>query len=212
MLENILELIYPTTCGFCGKICKEAICKKCEINLRKYEINLIRKNKKYYSQSMHLYRYEGDIRNKIIDYKFNNKPYLYKTFAKIILKNKKICVFLKSYDIIIPVPIHKQRKLKRGYNQTELIAKEIVKNTNLKLENKVLFKTKNIMPQSMLNKSKRQQNVKNAFIIKNPKNIFNKKVLLFDDIYTTGSTALECAKILKKHGAQKIGVLTIAKD
>ena len=213
MLDYILELIYPTTCGICNKICKEALCKKCELELKKYEINLIRKNKKmYFAESMHIFRYEDLIREKIISYKFNNKSYLYKTFSKIILKNEKICGFLKNYDIIIPVPIHKRRKIKRGYNQTELIANIIANKTHLKLEKDVLLKQKNIVSQSSLNKSDRKQNVKNAFIVKNIEKVVNKKILLFDDIYTTGSTADECSKTLKKAGAKQIGVLTIAKD
>ena len=212
LLDYILELIYPTKCGFCNQICKDAICKKCEIKLKKYEINLIKNNKEYYSKSMHIYRYQGDIRRIMIDYKFNNKPYLYKTFAKIVLKNKKICGFLKNYDIIIPVPIHKIRKLKRGYNQTELIAKEISKNADLKLERSVLVKQKNIATQSSLNRKNRKQNVNNAFAIRNEDKISNKKVLLFDDIYTTGSTVLECAKVLRKSNVKEIGVFTIAKD
>ena len=80
------------------------------------------------------------------------------------------------------------------------------------MENKVLFKHKNIVSQSELNKSNRKQNVKNAFIIKDKEKVKNKKVLIIDDIYTTGSTLQECSKILKKAGASKIGVLTIAKD
>lgn len=213
MLEDILEIIFPTTCGICDKICKEALCKKCELKLKKYEINLIRKNKRmYFTESMHIFRYEDIIREKIISYKFNNKAYLYKTFSKIILKNKKICGFFKNYDIIIPVPIHKKRKLERGYNQTELIAKVIANQTHLKLEKNVLVKQKNIVSQSSLNKNERKQNVKNAFIVNNIQKIANKKILLFDDIYTTGSTANECSKILKKAGAKQIGVLTVAKD
>lgn len=212
MLDYILELIYPSKCGFCDKICSESLCKKCEIKLKEYEINLLRNNKEYYSQSIHIFRYDGEIRKKLIDYKFNNKPYLYKTFAKIILKNKKVCGFLKNYDIIIPVPIHKKRKLKRGYNQTELIAKEIAKYTNLKLEKNVLVKQKNTVMQSALTKAKRQQNIKNAFMVKNVEKVLNKKVLIFDDIYTTGSTVKECSKILYTSGVKNIGVLTIAKD
>ena len=210
MLEYILELIYPTTCGICGKICKDGICKKCELKLKKYEINLIYKkdNCKY----MHVYRYCEVIRKKIIDYKFNNKPYLYKTFSKILLKNKKICGFLKNYDIIIPVPIHKNKKIKRGYNQTELIAKEISKNTHLKLVKDVLIKKKDTKMQSSLKKEDRVKNVKHAFCIKNSEKIFNKNVLLFDDIYTTGSTAKECIKVLKGAKVNKIGIITIAKD
>ena len=212
MLEYILELVYPTVCTFCGVICKGGICKKCEINLKEYEINLIRKNDEYYTKSMHIYRYEGVIRNKIIDYKFNNKAYLYKTFLELILKNKKVCGFLKNYDIIIPVPIHKKRKLKRGYNQTELIARFVAKNTHLKLEKNVLLKKNNVEMQSSLSKERRKQNVKNAFYIKNAERIRNKSVLIFDDIYTTGSTVLECAKVLSNENVKQIGVLTIAKD
>ena len=213
MLENILNLIYPNVCGFCGEISKECLCLKCEIKLKKYQINLIRKNSfRYIDELFCIFKYEDIIRDTIIKYKFQNKAYIYKTFSKIILKNKKICGFLKKYDIIIPVPISKKRKLKRGYNQTELIAKEIAKYTHLKMENKVLLKNKNIVTQSLLNKKKREQNVKNAFYIKNVERILNKKILIFDDIFTTGSTVLECAKIFKKIRTKEIGVLTIAKD
>lgn len=213
MLEYILELMFPTTCGICGEICKEALCKKCKLKLKNYEINLIIKNKKkYFNESMHIFKYDDIIRQKIIEYKFQGKSYLYKTFAEIILKNEKVCGFLENYDIIIPVPIHKKRKLKRGYNQTELIAKLLAKHLNLKLETSILFKQKNIVSQTELNRTNRKENIKNAFMVKNVDKLKNKKILLFDDIYTTGSTANECSKVLKRSGAKQIGVLTIAKD
>ena len=213
IFNYILELIYPNVCGVCKKICKENLCKKCELKLKNYQINLIIKSKKmYFNESMHIFKYEDVIRKMLVEYKFQDKAYLYKTFSKIILKNEKICGNLKKYDIIIPVPIHKKRKLVRGYNQTELIAKQIAKDTNLKLENRALFKQRNIVSQSELNKSNRKENVKNAFIIKNKEKVKNKKILIFDDIYTTGSTAQECSKVLKNAGARKIGILTIAKD
>ena len=213
MLNNILELIYPNVCGICGKICKESLCKRCAIEIKKYEINLVNKNKKmYFNESMHIFKYNEMIRQRLIEYKFQDKSYMYKTFAKIILKNKKVCGFLEKYDIIIPVPIHKKRRLKRGYNQTELIAKEICKTISLELKTDVLIKQKNIKAQSELNKNERKQNIKNAFEIKNINEIIDKKILLFDDIYTTGSTVNECSKILKKAGAKQIGVVTIAKD
>lgn len=213
MLNNILELIYPNVCGICGEICKDSLCKKCENAIEKYKIDLISKNKKmYFCESMHIFKYDDIIRQKIIEYKFQDEAYLYKTFAKIILKNKKVCGFLEKYDIMIPVPIHKKRRLKRGYNQAELIAKEICKNLNLELKNNVLIKQKNIVAQSELNKNERMQNIKNAFGIKNANEIKNKNIILFDDIYTTGSTVNECSRILKKVGVNQIGILTIAKD
>ena len=128
IIDNILNLIYPPVCGFCNEICKENLCKKCEIKIKKYEINLIRKFKdKYFDELICLFNYEDIIRDTLIEYKFQNKAYLYKTFSLIILKNKKICGFLKNYDIIIPVPISKKRKRQRGYNQSELLAREIAK-------------------------------------------------------------------------------------
>ena len=213
-MKSLLEILIPIKCGMCNKISEECICKKCETHLKELEINCIRYDKKYNIEKMHVYRYEEHIRKMIIGYKFYEKPYLYKTFSKLLLKNEKVCGFLKNYDIIIPVPIHRKRKLERGYNQTELIARDIAKNTHLVLEKNVLKKHKNIVSQSSLDKKERRQNIKNAFSIyeRNIDKIYNKNVLIFDDIYTTGSTIKECTKTLRKANPKKIGVLTIAKD
>ena len=72
-----------------------------------------------------MFKYEEEIRDKIIEFKFKDKPYLSKTFAKIITKNEKICGNLKNYDIIIPVPMYKIKKAQRGYNQAELLAQNL---------------------------------------------------------------------------------------
>lgn len=210
---NLLELVYPNVCGFCNKICKNELCNKCKMKIIQHQIDIVIKpENKYFKELISILKYEGIIRDKILQYKFEDKAYIYKTFAKIVLKNKKVCGLLKKYDIIIPVPIHKKRKLQRGYNQTQLIAKEISKNIDIKLCNNVLVKNKNTIAQSKLNKNKRKQNIKGAFKALNVQNIQGKSVLLFDDIYTTGSTSNECSKILKEAGAKTVGVLTIAKD
>lgn len=210
---NLLELIYPNVCGFCNKICKNELCNRCKNKIKKYEINIITKpQNRYFEELISIFKYEGIIREKIIQYKFGDKAYMNNTFAKIILKNEKICGLLKKYDIIIPVPIHKKRKAQRGYNQTQLIANKISKCLNIKLCNNVLVKNKNTIAQSKLNKKKRVQNIKGVFKILNSEKIKGKDILLLDDIYTTGSTANECSKILKKAGAKTVGVLTIAKD
>ena len=216
-MEFLLSLVYPNVCGFCGEICKDSLCKKCEIKWKEQMEDRIRDytNNDNFEFARHLYifKYKDDIRNLLIDYKFNEKAYLYKTFTQIILKSKKIYGFLKECDIIIPVPIHKNRKKQRGYNQSELIAKQLVKQTkSLKLEKNVLLKQKDIKPQSTLDKNDRIKNIQNAYLIKNEEKILEKRVLLLDDIYTTGSTVNECSKILKKSGAKQVIVLTVAKD
>lgn len=210
---NLLKLIYPDVCAFCNKIQKESLCKKCEEKIKKYKKDIvIRSKNNYFEELISIFKYEGLIREKIIQYKFQDKSYIYNTFAKIILKNEKVCGLLKKYDIIIPVPIHRKRKLQRGYNQTQLIAKEIAKNIDIKLCDDVLVKSKNTIAQSKLNKNKRKQNIKGAFRVLDLEKIQGKNILLFDDIFTTGSTVNECSKILKKVGAKTVGVLTIAKD
>ena len=207
-----INILYPTQCVICGKICKDIICTKCLYNT-KIEPKIERYLDRNYEEHLYLFKYDGKIRNLILDYKFNDKAYLYEFFLKIILKNKKICRKIKKYDIIIPVPIHKKRKLQRGYNQSELIAKEIAKRfEKLKYENKCLIKEKNTKPQSTLSKYQRIQNVKQVYKLQNVQKIYNKKVILFDDIFTTGSTANECAKILKQNGAKEVLIFTIAKD
>lgn len=213
MLENFLNLMYPPVCGFCNKICKEHLCSKCEMKINKYEINSIKKiNDMHFDELLCIYKYQDIIRDTIIKYKFQNKAYLYKTFSKIILKDKKICGFLKNYDIIIPVPISKKRKNQRGYNQSYLISKEIAKFTNLKCESKGIVKQKDTIEQSKLNKNQRKTNVQGVYKIINEQKLLNKKVLLLDDIYTTGNTVNECAKMLKQVGVNRIGILAIAKD
>lgn len=161
---------------------------------------------------MYIFMYEGYIRNAIINYKFKDKSYIYKTFSNYILKNEKFIEKIKSYDIIMPVPISRKRKKERGYNQSTLIARDISNKLNVKLDERSIYKKINIVPQSTLNKEQREQNIKDAYGIRNLKNIQNKKVLIFDDIYTTGSTANECSKILITNGAKEVGILTIAKD
>ena len=168
---------------------------------------------KNYDTHFYVFDYHDLIREKILKYKFEEKSYLNECFSQILLNNEKICGFFERYDIIIPVPISRKRKNFRGYNQSELIAKNVAKHMkNLVCDTHILYKIKDNKPQSKLNKEKRIQNVKDVYYIKNGQTVLNKNVLLFDDIYTTGSTLNECAKILKEAGASKISAFTLAKD
>ena len=209
----LLDIIYPPVCGICDKINKKSLCKKCEIKIKPYQINEIEKIKnKSFDYQIKILKYENIIRDKIINYKFNEKAYLYKTFAKIILKNKKIYGFLKKYDIIMCVPMHIKKKMLRGYNQSELIAKELAKKLQIEKQFNNLVKIKDTKKQSTLTKEQRKTNLKNAFQIKDIEKVKNKKVILFDDIYTTGSTVEECSKVLKRVGVSSIAVVTLAID
>ena len=216
-VSKILNIIYPPICGICGKINKNSLCKKCEIELKKQAENRITNNgeeiqDKYFNELMYIFKYEGQIRQLIIDYKFNEKSYIYKTFVNFLLKNKKIFENIKKYDTIVPVPISKKRYKERGYNQSYLIAKEISKNTKLELQNRCIIKSKNVIEQSKLNKEEREKNIKGVYEIIDKENLQNKRIILVDDIYTTGNTVNECCRILQKAQPKSISVIVIAKD
>ena len=168
--------------------------------------------KNEFDEHIYMFKYEGAIRRIILQYKFQEKSYLYKTIVNFLLKNKKMFEIIKTYDTIVPVPISKKRKKTRGYNQSYLIAREIADKVEIRIDNKCLFKTKNIIEQSKLNKEERTNNIKGVYELKNSYRLENKKILLIDDIYTTGSTVNECCKVLKKANPKEIDVLVIAKD
>lgn len=220
---NLLDLIFPPTCEYCGKIGKY-ICDNCYKKVIFLELKKTEKNDKFF-----MYKYDGEIRSLLLKYKFRDKSYLCNFFAEDICNCKKAINFLNQYDMIIPVPLHKKRMIERGYNQAGEVAKIIsrklnernrieAKNKNrksfkvIKCETNILIKCKNIQPQSTQKGATRKSNVKNAFCIKNAEKIKGKKILIFDDIYTTGATSNECKRVLIASGAKMCGIMTIAKD
>ena len=124
-----------------------------------------------------------------------------------------------SIDIIVPVPLHIKRFRKRGFNQAYLLVrdwKQIAENLNIGLSNiridtNVLIKSRWTDPQTGLDRKKRMTNIKNAFSIRDQAIIKNKRILLVDDVYTTGATANECAKALLRGNAEYVDVLTLAR-
>lgn len=154
--------------------------------------------------------YDDDSKKLLLDFKFADH-----------IENKKLLthwlymagkdIFNEGVDIIIPVPLHYSRLIKRKYNQSAILAKELSNLTHIAADFKSLKKKKYTLPQVQCSGKQRQKNVRNAFIVANPDKIKNKRIVLIDDVYTTGATMRECAKILKKAGAKSIDVLTVAK-
>ena len=240
---NVSNWFFPHKCGVCGKFNLDFLCVKCYNLLKSQEsfnIEFYDSDKDFFSEHLYYFKYEGIVRKLILDYKFNDLAFLYKTFVKFFIKNENLFKFLKSYDTIIPVPISKKRFKERGFNQSELLAREIIKqyginnciknkqnnknnkpnldnkliglNTNLELSNNNLIKVNNIIEQSKLNKKQREKNIKGAYKILNKDRLIGKSILVIDDIYTTGNTVRECCRTLKEAKPKKIGVMTIAKD
>ena len=202
-------------CGICGKLDKNSLCNKCKISLKKNALCKIENYKdtsSYFDEHIYLFQYTGEIRDTILKYKFNEKSYIYRTFLEFIKNNEKICAQIKKYDIIIPVPVSKKRFKQRGYNQSSLIARNLARMLNIDYKDNVLVKIKDNKPQSEMGQDKRKSNVKDVYKIKNKEKIYQKKVLILDDIFTTGNTVNECAKVLIENSASNVGIFTMAKD
>jgi len=162
--------------------------------------------------------YKGIIKKMI--YQFKYSPYLTGLEEIIgtlsyegLIQNESFMRIVSPNVLLIPVPLHKSREIKRGYNHASLIAKQVEKHFGLK-EKSVLIRTKNTKPQYKLLKEERRKNIQGAFIVNEKYKglIKGRPIFLVDDIATTCSTLKECGKVLKKNGAKKVYGLTFAKE
>jgi len=118
---------------------------------------------------------------------------------------------VEEYDRIIPVPLHRKRLRERGFNQSLLLARALSRNFSLKLDFSSLQRRIHTQPQISLGKEDRAANVRNAFEVLRKADIADSRILLVDDVYTTGSTVRECARVLLESGAQSVSVATLAR-
>jgi len=114
------------------------------------------------------------------------------------------------FDLIVPMPLHWRKRWSRGYNQSELLAKEVARRWGVPVEN-IVRRVKATAPQAGLSNSKRRLNVRAAFRMRKGSNIKGLRVLLIDDVVTTGSTASACASVLKRAGASHVAVAAVAR-
>lgn len=211
ILKEIINIFYPQICGFCGeKINERYTCRKC-LNIIEYYQEMVvipaSVENKYYDKIFSALHYKGVFKSKMLSYKFHNTKYVGMAFAEIL--TGLIRKYNIDADIIIAVPISKERLRERGYNQSAVIAKKVSEFTKIKYKEDILIKNKNNLRQSELKLNERKENVKDAYSIKNIENIKNKKIILIDDIFTTGATLNECSKILKQNGARKVIAITV---
>lgn len=153
-------------------------------------------------------RYKDDVSRLLLNYKFHNKKYLAKYFAEPMCD----CYLKYGYDcdLIIPVPLSGERKKERGYNQAELMAESVAKTLGIPLVTNACVKILNNPRQSELSARARHENVIGAYKITDKSVVKGKKVLLIDDVLTTGSTTSEVARKLYIAGAESVKVLTYA--
>ncbi|MBD5588556.1 ComF family protein [Clostridium botulinum] len=212
IIECIGEVIYPyeNKCVICEKYIEEdLICKECFSSIKKCsDIKIIEKGKDCFPAFPTCY-YSGIMMELILNLKYKGDFKSGEVIANLMCKKVKEVNI--NTDIITFVPSSKKSYKKRGYNQSEYLAKIISKNINVPIAH-CLKKYMNTKDQIGLNGLERWLNVENSFKVYNEKCIKNKKVLLIDDVLTTGATSFYCANELKKRGAKEIFILTAAKS
>lgn len=227
--KNLLfDLISPAKCWVCGDralrskslFCNNCLpkvffianhCKKCGRSSEKNDIcSSCRTNQYFFDIARSVFIYDQFAKKIIHDYKFKNKRFYFRFLANL-LSNKSQEFANEKIDIISCVPMHYFQLLRRGYNQSAILAKSIAKKMQINFEQNLLYKLRNNKPQhQILSMRERLQNLKDTFQINSKFNLKDKNILLIDDVLTTGTTANECAKILKKNGANRVFVLTVA--
>ncbi len=200
-LRFIADLIYPTRCPICGDFIgyMDDFCSQCreKINFLENPYNI--PNSDF---SMSVCTYDKNISPAVfmLKDKGGNSPYAFALGISEILKNYNIS---DKIDFIIPVPMYKSDKAKRGYNQCELIAMELTHITGIPHKFNIVCKVRRTSHQKELSLKERKSNLKNAFTVKSPEKISGKNILIIDDVCTTGSTLSEIARLLKNNGSAK---------
>ena len=159
-------------------------------------------------QGKSLLLYKGVVKQTMYRFKYSNKREYGTFFAELAMEQWGEWLFRCEIDAIVPVPMFRRKKRMRGYNQAEVFGRELAKYLRVPMDRNVVIRKKDTRPMKELNDIERENNLRNAFQI--ARNIVKyKKILLVDDIYTTGSTADEVSRVLLEAGVEKIFFLSI---
>jgi len=236
LLTRILDFILPSFCSYCRsplgdsgvpRFCNECwsdfsplqgpVCPTCGrpfgspeslTDSPEHECLSCRKDPPHFDQALAAGLFEGPLREAIHVYKYRPLRSLGKPLAHWMAAQVTMTVPL---DVAMPVPLHKKRLRHRGFNQALLLAHGVSERFTLPLNYDNLVRTRYTRPQVELSGRERAENVRGAFKLMRPAEVHDKRILLIDDVFTTGATMNECAKVLKDAGAASVSVLTLAR-
>ena len=233
--ETVLELIYPVKCPFCRKIVSagkksvtahNGICKECREKYpyiaeprcmccgkpltdvsEEYCYDCSRQ-KHFFIDGRSLWVHKDAVESTVYAMKYQNRRIYGQTFGKEMAEHFASYLWERKITLLVPVPLHSGRKRKRGFNQAEIVAKVLSENTGIRMDTGVIRRIKATSPQKELGDKGRKLNIRGAFAAR--KSVKGEKIVLIDDIYTTGSTVDEAARVLKKAGAENVYFLTVS--
>ncbi|MGE4214374.1 MAG: ComF family protein [Anaerotignaceae bacterium] len=221
-LDYIVNLVYPPRCAVCTEIMEMGIsgnlCCECR---EKYENNkgiIVKylgdsavKNTTNLTRGYSVFEY-GDVKSSIEHFKFKGFKNDGIALGEIMytVAEKNFPYILQDANIIVPVPVHRRRFKERGFNQSEVLAQRLAEFSGKMCCYNAIKRVRYTAPQSGLHPDQRLINIKNAFEINKDFDVAGKKILLIDDIFTTGATINECAGILRNSGAEQVDFFTLS--
>lgn len=217
LIESFLRLIYPATCGICKKnlhLEERTVCSGCSEHLQtlsRFPENLLLDSSfEYLDHVWGAFSYLSPLKELLHSVKYAHRDYLLKAIQQPLTTMAETITADNFYDAMLPVPIDRQKYIERHFNQVEMIAEMIVPRVTPPLQTGILHKSRPIPSQTSLSKAEREINIYGAFRLKHSRWIKGKALLLIDDVFTTGSTANEAARILKEAGAKRVDLLALA--
>ncbi len=227
--DVVLSLFFPRRCPVCQdivwptgeRICpgcrdkiafiREPVCKKCGKEISNWETeycyDCARHPRSFY-EGISLMRYDRVGQATMQGFKYHGRQEYGAYYIEEILSKYGEKIRSWHADAVIPVPAHKSRERKRGYNQAEILARELSKRTGIPELKNVLLRTKKTTAQKNLGGRERFYNLQQAMTVKNRPE-WAKTVILIDDIYTTGSTAEACTRVLLSSGVKRVYLITV---
>lgn len=210
MLNRLFAFLFPPKCTLCRKILSKAetdLCHNCRANAPEFEKSKF--HIPFVAGWTALWYYKGDVRSSLLRFKFYNARSYGAVYGKL-LAMWLLQTHPEGFDLLTWVPIAPLRRLKRGYDQVELIAQSVGRELDIS-PRKTLRKIRNTPPQSGLeNAAARRANVLGAYRVVSAEDLAGKRIVLLDDIITTGATASECARTLLTAGAKEIFCVAVA--
>ena len=218
--------MYPQKCPFCGKIEKQRICKECRKKILPVEEPRCKKcgkpireaEKEYcydctmirhvFEEGRSIWIHKEPVSRAVYALKYQNRRIYAKAFGEEMADQYGYYFREKKVELIVPVPLHRKKMRIRGYNQAALVAEVLGEITGISVDEDILVRVKNTKPLKQLNDKERRRSIRGAFSVR--KSVWAKTIVLIDDIYTTGSTLDEAARVLLKAGAEKVYFLTIS--
>ena len=186
------------SCSFCGRwLSREGACGKCTTNRPPFECG-------HYG-----FYFEGTLREAVHSFKFKGRKDVGRALVRLL--QPKLLAMQDEFDVIVPLPVTEKRLKERGFNQTFIMGEEISAVTGKELDYQVLYKTRETDDQYTLSKSERKRNVRGVFALRNGKRLEGKRVLLVDDLYTTGATVREAANVLRAAGSRSVVIFALAR-